>query len=78
MRILIAAGVPVDHVNRMGWTALLEAVILGDGDADHVNVVRQLLDAGAKPDLADSEGVPPREHAVRRGQTAVVAEFDRR
>src|SRR5215207_5965838 len=28
---LLRAGAPLDHVNNLGWTALLEAVILGDG-----------------------------------------------
>ncbi|GAC81689.1 hypothetical protein SAMN04488550_3688 [Gordonia malaquae] len=75
--ILINAGVPLDVVNKSGWTALLEAVVLGDGDAAHVDAVRQLLDAGADPSIGDFDGVTPRQHAVDRGQTAVVAEFDR-
>nr|WP_232325458.1 ankyrin repeat domain-containing protein [Pedobacter panaciterrae] len=28
---------PIDHINRLGWTALLEAVILGDGSDKYVN-----------------------------------------
>ncbi|QRY61700.1 ankyrin repeat domain-containing protein [Gordonia sp. PDNC005] len=75
--ILIKAGVPLDVVNKSGWTALLEAVVLGDGDVAHVDAVRQLLDAGADPSIGDFDGVTPRQHAVDRGQTAVVAEFDR-
>jgi uncharacterized protein len=31
VRILLAAGIDVNHVNNLGWTALIEAVILGDG-----------------------------------------------
>jgi uncharacterized protein len=31
VRTLIQAGVAVDHVNNLGWRALLEAVILGEG-----------------------------------------------
>ncbi|GED99762.1 hypothetical protein nbrc107696_02090 [Gordonia spumicola] len=75
--ILIDARVPLDVVNKSGWTALLEAVVLGDGDAPHVETVRRLLDAGADPSIADFDHVTPRQHAVNRGQTAVVAEFDR-
>ena len=78
VKLLIGAGVDVDHVNASGWTCLLEAVILGNGDADHAETVRLVLDAGARPDLADREGVTAREHAVARGQNAVVAEIDRR
>ncbi|CPJ76762.1 Uncharacterised protein [Bordetella pertussis] len=29
--MLLRAGVDPDHVNRLGWTGLLEAIILGDG-----------------------------------------------
>lgn len=47
VRRLIAGGAPVDHVNNLGWTALIEAVVLGDGGPDHVETVRALADAGA-------------------------------
>ncbi len=78
VRILIAAGVPVNHVNDLGWTALHEAIVLGDGGPDHVTVVGLLLDAGADRTIPDRNGVLPRELAVRAGQDAVVAEFDKR
>ncbi|EFL19254.1 ankyrin repeat domain-containing protein [Streptomyces sp. C] len=65
--VLAETGIRVDHVNRLGWTALLEAVILGDGGFRHEEVVRLLLAAGADPWLADSKGVTAYEHAVRRG-----------
>ncbi|WP_431034680.1 ankyrin repeat domain-containing protein [Streptomyces sp. P6-2-1] len=63
----------VNHVNRLGWTALLEAVILGDGGAAHEEIVRLLLAAGARPGLADGEGVTAREHAERRGFAGLAA-----
>ena len=53
VRRLLRTGVDVDHVNRLGWTALLEAVILGDGGPRHVETVRLLLGAGADPRLPD-------------------------
>ncbi|MGW6875735.1 ankyrin repeat domain-containing protein [Streptomyces xanthophaeus] len=65
--VLDETDIEVDHVNRLGWTALLEAVILGDGGPRHEDVVRALLAAGADPALADLAGVTPYEHAVRRG-----------
>ncbi|WP_314247330.1 ankyrin repeat domain-containing protein [Streptomyces kutzneri] len=65
--VLDATDIEVDHVNRLGWTALLEAVILGDGGPRHEEVVAVLLGAGADPLLPDHEGVTPYEHAVRRG-----------
>ncbi len=64
--------IDVDHVNDLGWTALLEAVILGDGGPAHVEVVQALLDAGADRTIADREGVTPLEHARLRGQAAIV------
>ncbi|MFJ3727349.1 ankyrin repeat domain-containing protein [Streptomyces sp. NPDC090045] len=65
--VLDETDIDVDHVNRLGWTALLEAVILGDGGPRHEEVVAALLAAGADPELADQHGVTPYEHAVRRG-----------
>jgi ankyrin repeat protein len=54
---LIDAGVAIDHVNNLGWTALLEAVILGKGGASHQQIVGLLIDAGANVNLADRDGV---------------------
>jgi ankyrin repeat protein len=65
--------IDVDHVNRLGWTALLEAVILGDGGARHAEIVRLLLQHGADPNRADGAGVTPLTHARQRGQDAVAA-----
>ncbi|MGW6984992.1 ankyrin repeat domain-containing protein [Streptomyces sp. NPDC054932] len=65
--VLDETDIDVDHVNRLGWTALLEAVILGDGGPRHEEVITILLAAGADPLLADHSGVSPYEHAVRRG-----------
>jgi ankyrin repeat protein len=73
VRRLIDAGVELDHVNRLGWTALLEAIILGDGGPDHVETVRLIVDAGADVHLADSQGVTPLAHAERAGQEGVAA-----
>jgi DNA-binding beta-propeller fold protein YncE len=62
----------VDHVNRLGWTALLEAIILGDGGARHAACVRLLLDAGASPNLADGQRVTPLAHARRKGYAEIA------
>jgi uncharacterized protein len=73
VRELLRTRIDVDHVNRLGWTALLEAVILGDGGPAHTEIVRLLLAAGARPSLADAQGVTPLAHAEQRRQTAVAA-----
>ena len=72
VRRLIAAGAPLDHVNNLRWTALMEAVVLGDGGADHQQVVRLLLDAGADATIADRDGVTPLAHARARGYAAMA------
>ena len=69
---LIEAGAPLDHVNNLGWTALLEAVILGDGGPDHLEVVRLLVRAGARIDLADRQGETPLGHAQNRGYRDII------
>lgn len=69
---LIAAGTDLDHVNRLGWTALLEAVILGDGGPDHQKVVKSLVDAGADRSVRDNGGKTALDHARDDGQDAVV------
>ena len=72
MRELLATKIDVDHVNRLGWTALLEAVILGDGGAAHTEIVRLLVAHGANVNLADAQGVPALAHAEQRGQRAIA------
>ncbi|MCY1227123.1 hypothetical protein D9M68_601410 [compost metagenome] len=69
--MLIAAGVDVDHVNRLKWTALLEAIILGNGGAAHTEIVRLLVQARANVNLADGEGVSPLQHARQRGYAQI-------
>ncbi len=76
VRKLIEAGAPLDHVNNLGWTALMEAVVLGDGGARHAKTVRALLEAGADPQIADRQGITPLEHARTRGYTGIVSLFE--
>jgi hypothetical protein len=72
VRFLLAnTKIPVDHVNNLGWTCLLEIVILGDGGPRFVEITKLVLAAGANPNLADNKGVTPLEHARARGQRAV-------
>jgi uncharacterized protein len=67
---LLATDIDVDHVNRLGWTALLEAVVLGDGGRAHARTVRLLVDAGADVGIRDKSGLTALEHARQRGFTA--------
>ena len=70
--LLNETDIDVDHVNKLGWTALLEAILLSDGGPRHQQIVELLLEAGADPDLADGDGVRPLTHARHRGQTEIV------
>lgn len=72
VRELIRAGAPLDHVNNLGWTALIEAVILGDGGPRHVETVRALVAAGANPGIPDRDGMTPLQHAVARGYDSIA------
>ena len=73
VKVLLTTKIDVDHVNNLGWTCLLEIVILGDGGPRHVEVAKLVLAAGADPNIADKDGVSPLTHARRKRQHAVAA-----
>ncbi|WP_103255648.1 ankyrin repeat domain-containing protein [Tabrizicola aquatica] len=73
VRRLVAGGAPLDHVNNLGWTALIEAVILGNGGPGHIETVRALVAAGADRTIGDRDGVTPLQHAQARGYDEIVA-----
>jgi hypothetical protein len=68
---LLETEIDVDHVNRLGWTALLEAVILGEGCGAHLRTVRLLVEAGADVNIPDESGMTALTHARRRGFAAI-------
>jgi ankyrin repeat protein len=72
VRRLIAAGAPLDHVNNLHWTAVIESIVLGDGGARHQATLKALLDAGASHRLADGSGRTPLELARGRGYAPMV------
>ncbi len=71
-RRLIAAGAPLDHVNNLRWTAVIEAIVLGDGGPRHLATLRALLAAGADPCLGDRGGTLPLSLARERGHQAMA------
>ena len=73
VRLLVnTKGYPIDHVNRLGWTALMEAIVLGNGGKKHQEVVQILKDGGANLQIPDHDGVTPLQHAKSRGFTEIV------
>lgn len=75
VRQLIAAGAPLDHVNNLHWTALIESIVLGDGGPRHQRTLALLVDAGANLQLSDRQGNTPLQLASQRGYGAMVAKL---
>lgn len=75
---LIAAGAPLDHINNLHWTAVMEAVVLGEGGPDHQAVLDALLSAGADRSLSDRDGITPLQHAEARGYAEMAERLKRK
>ncbi|HEX5213457.1 MAG TPA: ankyrin repeat domain-containing protein [Pseudolabrys sp.] len=72
VRILIAAKAPLDHVNNLHWTALIESIVLGNGGKRHIDSLEALVKAGANLNLADGNGATPLTLAKGRGYKEMV------
>lgn len=72
VQLLIRAGAPLDHVNNLGWTALMESIVLGNGGKRHQATLKYLLDAKANPNIPDRQGATPLAHARSRGFAEMV------
>jgi len=66
VRTLIRASAPLDHVNNLGWTAVIESIVLGDGGPRHIDTLKSLIQAGANLNLADRQGQTPLKLAQSR------------
>ena len=77
VRTLIRAGAPLDLVNNLGWTALRESIVLGDGDARHTETLKALVEAGANVNLADRSGQSPLALARARRYSEMVKILER-
>ncbi len=69
-RILVARGADVNAQDQDGSSVLWRAVFSARGRTE---IIRFLVDNGAKPDLANHEGVTPRQLADRLGLTVFSA-----
>jgi ankyrin repeat protein len=72
VRTLIAARAPLDHINNLGWTALIESIVLGDGGKTHTDTLEALVEAGADVNLGDRGGQTPLKLASGRGYASMV------
>ncbi len=72
VRVLLKTQIAIDHINNLGWTALLETIILSDGGPVHQDILAQLIAAGANVNIADAEGVSPLTHAKQRGYAEMI------
>ncbi|MDQ8022002.1 MAG: ankyrin repeat domain-containing protein [Moraxellaceae bacterium] len=70
--LLTQTKVNVNHVNNLGWTALMESIVLSDGGPDQQQVLQLLLAHGADPDIPDRDGVSALRHAEQRGQAGMA------
>jgi len=70
---LVQAGVKINHINNLGWTALHEAIILGDGSGRYVDTVRVLVAGGADLRLpSQRDKISPIEHAAAKGHNEIT------
>lgn len=72
VRALIEAKADIDHVNGRGWTALITAVVLGNGSKQHIDIVEALVAARADADVKDRQGKNALDYARARGYSDMV------
>ncbi|MEK3889448.1 ankyrin repeat domain-containing protein [Bacillus sp. FSL K6-3431] len=65
--LLTNTDIDVNHINDLGWTALLEAIILGNGSNKQQQTIQLLIEHGADVSIPDSNKVSPLTHAQERG-----------
>jgi ankyrin repeat protein len=57
----------------LGWTALIESILLGERAARHSEALQALVEAGAEVNLPDRSGRTPLSLARARGYEAIAA-----
>lgn len=70
--LLLHTEINVNHTNFVGWTPLLEAIILNDGGSTQQEIVRLLLEHGANPHMTDKYGKTPLTLAQEKGYTDIA------
>ena len=72
VNILLDYGINPNHINNLGWTALMEAVLLGNGSPIYVEIIRALIARGADPNIPDNKGIRALQYAQERGFSEIV------
>lgn len=72
VEIALKAGVDPNVKNKLGWTALLEAVILGNGNRAYTDIVEMLLEYRAKIEIEDIQGRNALEIAIQNNQKEII------
>lgn len=70
--LLEKTEINVNHTNFVGWTPLLEAIVLNDGGDKQQQIVKLLLEHGANPHMTDKYGKKPLELAQEKGYTEIA------
>ncbi|MGG4672158.1 ankyrin repeat domain-containing protein [Providencia sp. Me1] len=70
--LLEKTEINVNHTNFVGWTPLLEAIVLNDGGEKQQQIVKLLLDHGANPHMTDKYGKKPLELAREKGYNEIA------
>lgn len=65
--LLTNTDIDINHINDLGWTALLEAIILNNGDEKQQQTVQLLINHGADVNIPDHNNVTPLQHARKKG-----------
>ncbi|WP_299392163.1 ankyrin repeat domain-containing protein [uncultured Gelidibacter sp.] len=63
---------PIDHINNLGWTALMEAIVLGTTGETQIAIVDMLIKAGADVNIPDNDGITPLQHAKKGGMNTIA------
>ncbi len=71
--LLETTEINVNHTNTVGWTPLLEAIVLNDGGQKQQEIIRLLLEYGANPNMSDKYGKTPLTLAKEKGYAQIAA-----
>ncbi len=69
---LLTTDINLNHTNFVGWTPLIEAIILNDGGKRQQEIIALLLQHGANPTMTDKYGKLPVQLAKEKGYNEIV------